>query len=35
MTRIPPEQHRKLAIEAAEQGVSLNRLASERLAAKA
>lgn len=31
MTRIPPEQHRKLAIEAAEQGVSLNRLASERL----
>ncbi len=31
MTRIPPEQHRNLAIEAAEQGVSLNRLASERL----
>lgn len=26
--RIPPEIHRKLAIEAAEAGVSLNRLAS-------
>lgn len=31
VTRIPPEQHRRLAIEAAEQGISLNRLASERL----
>lgn len=30
--RIPPEAHRRLAIEAAEQGVSLNRLASSRLA---
>ncbi|MGO4416435.1 type II toxin-antitoxin system HicB family antitoxin [Cupriavidus sp. KB_39] len=30
--RIPPEQHRALAIEAAEQGVSLNRLISARLA---
>ena len=29
--RIPPEQHRQLAIEAAEQGVSLNRLASSKL----
>lgn len=32
MVRIPPEQHRQLAIEAAEQGVSLNRLAARRLA---
>lgn len=31
MVRIPPELHRRLAIEAAEAGVSLNRLASERL----
>ena len=31
--RIPPELHRALAIEAAEQGVSLNRLASAKLAA--
>lgn len=31
MVRIPPELHRRLAIEAAESGVSLNRLASERL----
>ena len=31
--RIPPELHRSLALEAAEQGVSLNRLASARLAA--
>jgi predicted HicB family RNase H-like nuclease len=31
--RIPPEVHRALAIEAAEQGVSLNRLASAKLAA--
>ena len=30
--RIPPETHRALAIDAAEAGVSLNRLASERLA---
>ena len=30
--RIPPELHRSLAIQAAEQGVSLNRLASAKLA---
>lgn len=30
--RIPPEVHRKLVVEAAEQGVSLNRLASAKLA---
>jgi len=30
--RIPPEQHRSLAIEAAEQGVSINRLVSSKLA---
>ena len=30
--RIPPELHRALAIQAAEQGVSLNRLASAKLA---
>ena len=30
--RIPPELHRQLAIRAAEQGVSLNRLASAKLA---
>lgn len=30
--RIPPETHRALAIDAAEAGVSMNRLASERLA---
>lgn len=29
--RIPPEQHRELAMEAAEQGVSLNRLISKKL----
>lgn len=29
--RIPPELHRQLALEAAEQDVSLNRLASKRL----
>ena len=29
--RIPPEVHRTLAIEAAEQGISLNRLASAKL----
>ena len=31
MVRIPPDQHRRLAIEAAEAGVSLNRLASAKL----
>lgn len=31
--RIPPEVHRALAMEAAEQGVSLNRLVSAKLAA--
>lgn len=31
MVRIPPEQHRNLAIEAAQQGVSLNRYVSSRL----
>lgn len=30
--RIPPSVHRSLALEAAEQGVSLNRLASAKLA---
>jgi predicted HicB family RNase H-like nuclease len=30
--RIPPEVHRSLAVQAAEQGVSLNRLASAKLA---
>jgi len=29
--RVPPEQHRELAMEAAEQGVSLNRLISRKL----
>jgi predicted HicB family RNase H-like nuclease len=29
--RIPPEVHRALAMEAAEQGISLNRLASAKL----
>ena len=33
--RIPPELHRQLALMAAEQGVSLNRLASAKLAGKA
>ncbi len=32
MVRVPPEVHRHLAIEAAETGVSLNRLASAKLA---
>ena len=32
MVRIPPEVHRQLAIEAAESGVSLNRIASAKLA---
>lgn len=31
VVRIPPEQHRRLALEAAEAGVSLNRLASAKL----
>jgi predicted HicB family RNase H-like nuclease len=31
--RIPPNLHRELAMQAAEQGVSLNRLASAKLAA--
>ncbi len=31
VVRIPPEVHRELAIEAAEEGVSLNRLVSARL----
>lgn len=31
VTRVPPELHRQLAIEAAEAGVSLNRLVSFRL----
>lgn len=30
--RIPPQLHRSLALQAAEQGVSLNRLASAKLA---
>ncbi|HMG52086.1 MAG TPA: toxin-antitoxin system HicB family antitoxin, partial [Kofleriaceae bacterium] len=29
--RVPPQQHRELAMEAAEQGVSLNRLISQKL----
>lgn len=33
MVRVPPEVHRSLAIRAAEEGVSLNRLVSARLAA--
>ena len=32
IVRIPPEFHRALAVQAAEQGVSLNRLVSARLA---
>ena len=32
MVRVPPETHRTLAIRAAEEGVSLNRLVSARLA---
>ena len=32
MVRVPPEVHKKLALEAAENGVSLNRLASFKLA---
>lgn len=33
MVRIPPAQHRKLALDAAEQGVSMNRLVSQKLSA--
>lgn len=32
LVRIPPDLHRRLALEAAEAGVSLNRLASAKLA---
>ena len=32
MVRVPPEMHRALAIRAAEEGVSMNRLVSARLA---
>ena len=32
LVRVPPELHRHLAIEAAESGVSLNRLVSNKLA---
>lgn len=32
LVRVPPETHRSLAIKAAEEGVSLNRLVSARLA---
>ena len=31
VVRVPPEVHRRLAAEAAEEGVSLNRLASSKL----
>jgi predicted HicB family RNase H-like nuclease len=31
MVRVPPEVHRKLAIQAAESGASLNRIASSKL----
>lgn len=31
MVRVPPQVHRKLATEAAESGISLNRLASAKL----
>ena len=31
LVRIPPELHRRLALEAAETGISLNRLASDKL----
>ena len=34
VVRVPPEIHRALAIKAAEEGVSLNRLVSARLSAK-
>lgn len=32
MVRVPPDVHRKLAVKAAESGVSLNRIASAKLA---
>jgi predicted HicB family RNase H-like nuclease len=32
MVRVPPELHRHLTVEAAEAGVSINRLVSSRLA---
>lgn len=32
VVRVPPETHRELVMQAAEEGVSLNRLASARLA---
>jgi predicted HicB family RNase H-like nuclease len=32
LVRVPPETHRRLALQAAEAGVSLNRLASSKLA---
>jgi predicted HicB family RNase H-like nuclease len=31
LVRIPPSLHRRLALEAAEAGISLNRLASDKL----
>jgi predicted HicB family RNase H-like nuclease len=31
LVRVPPKLHRRLALEAAEAGVSLNRIASEKL----
>ncbi len=31
LLRVPPELHRELALEAAEAGISLNRLASAKL----
>ncbi len=31
MVRIPPDLHRRLALEAAEEGVSLNRIAADKL----
>jgi predicted HicB family RNase H-like nuclease len=31
MVRVPPELHRKLVLEAREEGISLNRLASDKL----
>jgi len=33
MVRVPPQVHQKLAIQAAESGVSMNRLASSKLSA--
>jgi predicted HicB family RNase H-like nuclease len=34
MVRVPPDLHRHLALEAAEAGVSLNRLASDKLSSR-